>query len=96
MPSVDISSGTVSGGTIQVGHTFEFSTSATGSISVTVPDNGAWFSPSPASFTGPGSVTVTAELASQTGWGFGVTGMERSNTNPRIPVGTSMPHRKAG
>jgi hypothetical protein len=95
MPSVDISSGTVSGGSITVGRTFEFSTNASGNISVTVPANGVWFSPSPASFTGPGSVTVTALLSSVIGWGYGVTGMERSNTNPHIPVGVSIPHEKA-
>lgn len=97
LPSVDISTGNVTGGSIGVGHQFKFSTNASGNISVTVPTtpNSAWFSPSPASFTGPGSVTVTAELESLTGWGYGVTGMNRTNSNPHIVVAGTKPRAKA-
>ncbi|MGA8270881.1 MAG: hypothetical protein WB919_04925 [Candidatus Sulfotelmatobacter sp.] len=99
LPSVDISSGILSDGPIKVGHEFNFSTTATAdNISVTVPTgpNSAWFSTSPAVFNGPGSVTVTAELASiGEGWGFGVTGIDRSNSNPHIPVGSEMQAAKA-
>jgi len=97
MPSVDISTGNVTGGEIKLGHQFQFSTSATGNITVTAPTGHAWFSPSPASLVGPGSVTVTAELMSVgAGWGYLVTGMVVSNNNPHVPVGATMPtHAKA-
>jgi hypothetical protein len=96
MPSVDVSSGTLTGGSITVGHQFQFSTNASGNISVST-KGGAWFSPSPASFTGPGSVTVTAELTSSgEGWSYGVTGMNVINNNPHVPVKGAMPaHAKA-
>jgi hypothetical protein len=99
LPSVDISSGVLSDGPIVVGHQFKFSTTTTANnIEVTVPigPNSAWFSTSPAKLDGPGSVTVTADLASVgLGWGFGVNGMSRSNSNPHIPVGAAMPAAKA-
>lgn len=92
LPSVDISSGTVRNGPIEVGHQFEFSTSTqANNIGVSAPVNQPWFSPDSFSFNGPGSFTVTAELASIGGWGYGVTGMNRSNPNPRIPVGGGVP-----
>jgi hypothetical protein len=94
-PSVDISTARVTNGPIEVNQQFVFSTNASGNISVTAPTGPAWFSPSPAYFTGPGSVTVTAELVSAIGWGYHVTGMNVSNSNPHVPVGGAMPATKA-
>lgn len=90
-PSVDISSGNLSNPPIKVGHTFEFTTNATGNIHVSVPagPGNAWFSGSPAPVVN-GSVTVTALLESVgLGWGYTVTGMNVSNNNPHIPVAAS-------
>jgi len=87
MPSVDISSGTITNGPVVVNQEFQWSTSATAPNCEVTAEVQNWFEPTPCSVIGPGSSTVTAKLSSITGWTFGVTGLDRSNSNPKIPVG---------
>jgi hypothetical protein len=102
LPSVDISSGVVQNGPIVVGDPFLFTTSSAEAIDgITVSAASQdWFSPYLFTFNSPGDgtpvqVTVTAELSNPTGWSFNVTGMDRSNNNPHVPVDPSFPETKA-
>lgn len=65
MPSVDVITGIVTNGPIEIGEAFRWTCAEyTGNITVTaqlMPNGEPWFIPSPASFTAPdGSATVTA------------------------------------
>ena len=86
MPSVDISSGAISDGPLVVNQEFQWSTSSYAPDCKVTAEVQNWFEPTPCSVVGPGSSTVTAKLASITGWTFGVSGLERSVSNPKIPV----------
>ncbi len=94
--SIDLATGTITfnpgHSIIVVGNQFNWTTGASGNITVSTPTGSAWFSPNSNSFTGPGSVTVTAELASVgLGWTYNVTGLNRGGNNPKIPIGSHMP-----
>jgi hypothetical protein len=91
IPSVDISSGEITNGPIVVDQTFQWSTNAVAPNCKVAAQAQNWFAPTPCPVNGPGSTTVTAKLASVTGWTFGVTGLDRSNGNPKIPVGSAKP-----
>jgi hypothetical protein len=94
--SIDLATGTITfvpGHTIiVVGNEFNWTTNASGNITVSTPTGSAWFTPSSKSFTGPGSVTVTAAMESVgVGWTYNVTGLNRGGSNPHIPIGGRKP-----
>ena len=99
LPTVDITTGTVSNGPIKLGEQFQWTTTANDSnISVHAPvaPNSQWFSPNPTpSFNGPGNVTVTATMTSgANGWSYTATNIN-VNANARVHVQASMPQAKA-
>jgi hypothetical protein len=101
-PTVDVITGNVTNGPIRVGEQFEWTCSSVreptdiGVHAAAMGNGQPWFSPSPASFTGPsGSALVTAEGASPVGgWSWTATGVN-VNASARVNVQSSMPRAKA-
>jgi hypothetical protein len=103
-PQVDVSTGNVSLGDLEIDHNFEFTipTAITKNVTIT-PENSSikpyqWFTPNPATITaGSTSVTVEAVEASPAGgWlTYSVTGMNVQDTNPHIVVSDGIQAEKA-